>query len=492
MDANVAGAAEATRVLVVDDEPGLRRSLSRVLESRACQVATAENVARAREVMPGFRPDVMLLDVRMPGTSGFDFLVAVKREHPDVEVILMTAHGDVDTAVAAVKAGAYDFLTKPFVSNDAVVLSVEKAATHRRLVARTQDLERALSARDERSPLIGSSPAMQKVQRVIDGVAASSSTVLVLGESGTGKELVARAIHERSPRKQKPFVVVNCGAIPKDLVESELFGHVRGAFSGAGHARMGLFESANGGTLVLDEIGDLPLGSQVKLLRVLQEGEVRRVGADGIHHVDVRVVAATNAPLERAVQEGSFRADLYYRLRVVTVQLPALRDRGDDILTLAQHFVHALSKRTGRSPMPLSARAKRAMVAYAWPGNVRELEHAIERALLLAPGPEIDVADLGEGVSLDPIVQTSVPPPPPATPRGLGGSFVPFLDKPYADAKREAIAAFDEAYVSRVMEAARGNQSEAARLAALDRSNFRRLLRRVEHDRSGAGGAQRD
>ncbi len=280
-------------MLVVDDEQPLRQSIARILTSRGCEVTLAEDGVAALEALESSRPDVVLTDLLMPKMTGLELLAQTKKRWPDLEVVLMTAFADVDTAVAAVKGGAYDFLTKPFPSNDAVALAVAKAAEHHRLLERAQKLEERLLSGERFGELLGTSAKMQDVYRRIEGVSSATSTVLILGESGTGKELVARAIHRHSSRAAKPFVAVNCAAIPKDLVESELFGHVRGAFTGAQGARAGLFETANGGTLFLDEVGDLPLAAQVKLLRTLQEGEVKPVGADETKSVDVRVLAAT-------------------------------------------------------------------------------------------------------------------------------------------------------------------------------------------------------
>ncbi|MGH7283909.1 MAG: sigma-54-dependent transcriptional regulator [Polyangiaceae bacterium] len=470
------GASDPIRVLVVDDEAGLRRSLERVLVSRGFRVEVAEDGEQALAAVAEREPEVVLMDIMMPRMSGLDALTHIKQRAPHIEVVMMTAHADVDTAVAAVKSGAYDFLTKPFASNDAVALSVAKAAEHRRLLERARDLEERLVAHEQFGELIGTSAKMQAVYRMIEGVASATSTVLILGESGTGKELVARAIHRRSPRAEKPFVPVNCAAIPKELVESELFGHVKGAFTGAQAARAGLFDSANGGTIFLDEIADLPLTAQVKLLRTLQEGEVKRVGSDETRIVDVRVLAATNIDLKAKIAEGTFRNDLYYRLNVIPIRIPPLRERDDDVALLAQHALHKLALRMERPPKRLSPRALATIRAYPWPGNVRELEHAIEHAFVLARSEEIVESDL-------PIAATHAPPPPAAHSNVAAALLqadpaAAFADLPYAEAKRRAMLAFDESYVKATMERAQGNVSSAARIAGLDRSNFRRLIKK--------------
>jgi DNA-binding NtrC family response regulator len=503
-------------VVIVDDEPALRRAVARVLETRGMKVASAEDGERGLEYIEQNLPDVALVDIMMPGIGGLELLGRVKEERLPVEVILMTAFADVDSAVAAMRAGAYHFLTKPFHSNDAVAHAVLKAAEHRRLVDRARQLEQVLLSKERFGEIIGASPKMLDMYRLISGVAPTSSTVLILGESGTGKELVARAIHQQSHRAKKPFVAVNCGAIPKELVESELFGHVRGAFTGAQTARTGLFESADGGTILLDEVGDLPLAAQVKLLRVLQEGEIKRVGADETKTVDVRVLAATNVDLMDRIQAGQFRRDLYYRLNVIAVELPPLRERGDDVLLLASHYVQKFARSMDRPAKRLGPDTLRALREYPWPGNVRELEHAIEHAMILTQRDVISPADLPFHRHLAPAFgvqpgreETTLPgvapasalavqaaPPHRSEPgpvvvgalRGAASARNGFLaalsaqadltSHTYPDAKRRLLSLFDEAYTSALLRKTAGNMSEAARLAGLDRSNFRRLIKR--------------
>jgi DNA-binding NtrC family response regulator len=460
-------------VLVVDDDATFRRSLTRLLLARGFTVDTVDSGEAALEYIATRDPDAALVDLQMPGMSGLEVLRKMREVRPDLAVIMMTGFADVNVAVEALRSGAYHFLTKPFASNDAVALTVQKAAEHHRLAERAQDLELRLAAQERFGELIGICPKMLDVYRVIDGVAATTSTVLVLGESGTGKELAARAIHQRSGgRAQKAFVPVNCAAIPKELVESELFGHVRGAFTGANAQRAGLFESANGGTIFLDEIGDLPLSAQVKLLRVLQEGEVKRVGADDTKIVDVRVIAATNVDLPERVASGAFRRDLFYRLNVIPLHLPPLRERGDDILMLAHHFVRKFARRMSRPVKKLSAEAIELLRVYAWPGNVRELEHAIEHAFVLSRGDDLGARDL-------PIAATNAPAgaAPALSHAALGGDV---LDLPFNEAKRRTVATFEESYARALMRRTGGNTAEAARQAGLDRSNFRRLLRKAK------------
>jgi two-component system, NtrC family, response regulator HydG len=484
------------RVLVVDDEPGIRRALQRILSGPGFSVTVAEDGEAGLALVLSGAPDVALVDIRMPKLDGLELLTRVKEKGSQTEVIMMTGHGTVEEAVAAVKLGAYHFLKKPF-ENEVVAITVAQAAEHKRLSMRTRRLEQRLEAQERFGELLGSSPSMMEVYRLIEGVATATSTVLITGESGTGKELVARAIHQTSARAGKAFVPVNCAAIPKDLVESELFGHVRGAFTGAQSARVGLFESAHLGTIFLDEVGDLPLAAQVKLLRTLQEGEVKRVGSDETRIVDVRVLAATNVDLKSCIDQGTFRRDLYYRLNVIGVALPPLRERGDDITLLAYHFIEKYARRLGRNDKPIGRGALAALLQYAWPGNVRELEHAMERAVVLARGPEIDVRDLpseiwpeGTSPSFIPTSRTAsragaADPPttdsPPAAPVEVpapGELPLELTELPFAEAKRLATAQFEEAYLAHVLRRAGGNLSEAARRAGVDRSNFKRILRK--------------
>jgi two-component system response regulator HydG len=478
-------APSGTRVLVVDDEPSLRRTLARVLLARGYDVLTAEDGTAALTLLPTGRVDVMLLDLMMPDMSGMDVLVAAKRDHPEVEVIMMTGFGDVETAVRAVKGGAYDFMSKPFASNDAVVHCIAKAAERKRLMDKTRRLEQRLEHHERFGEMIGSSSAMRQVYRMALGVAPTQTSVLILGESGTGKELVARAIHQHSPRAGRPFVAVNCSAIPEQLVESELFGHLRGAFTGASGTRAGLFEAADKGTLFLDEIADLPQATQVKLLRALQSGEIKPVGSSDSKFVDVRVIAATNADLKRKVTEGAFREDLYYRLNVIAIHVPPLRRRRDDIPLLAYHFLHKYAERNGRAVKRITPEALRLLRERAWEGNVRELENAIEHAVVLARGEVIVPGDLPfvrlpEGSTGFSEYPGPAPPPPP-------GIVLPadLVDLPFAEAKRRAIRAFEEAYVQLMLERTGGNVSEAARQSGVDRSNFRRVIKKGG---SGSGG----
>jgi two-component system, NtrC family, response regulator HydG len=455
------------RVLIVDDEPEMRRTLARLLTSQGMNVLTAASGEEALEVLQREPIDVALVDLQMPGVTGLDLLREIHKQAIDVHVVIMTAHGDVDIAVQAMHAGAYHFLTKPFRSAEEVGLTLRKAVDHRRLRDRNLALERRLQRTEKFGELLGNSRLMHNVYERANGVAATSSSVLILGESGTGKELTARAIHDRSDRAPGEFVAVNCSAIPESLIESELFGHMKGAFTGATSTRRGLFEQADGGTLFLDEIADLPALAQVKVLRALQEGEVRRVGSDETRTVDVRIIAATNVDLRECISQGKFRQDLFYRLSVVQLVLPPLRERVEDIPILAYHFLQkhaeaARSEVTRISPEALSELQRR-----PWPGNVRELENAIQHAIVFCRGPTIVPGDLPQALADEA-----------STARVDGARLSTLVDLPYRAAKARALEEFEQSYLVGVLNRAGGNVSEAARQAGLDRSNFRRSLRR--------------
>src|SRR5438045_3066432 len=386
---------EPATLLLVDDEPANLDSLERIFAREWYRTQRAATGAAALALLRDRPADVVLTDLMMPGMSGQELLRAVRAVAPDAEVVLMTAYGTVEAAVAAMKDGAYDFLTKPL-KRHAVLKSVAQALEKRRLVLENKQLRARLAGVS--SPIVGQSPALRATLDIIRQAAPSSATVLLLGESGTGKELFARALHEHSSRAQQPFVPINCAAIPETILESELFGYERGAFTGAVARKEGRIERAQGGTLFLDEIGELSPAVQVKLLRFLQEGEIERLGGTSTVKVDSRVVAATNRDLSAAVQAGKFREDLYYRLNVIQVVLPPLRERVEDIPLLADHFVARYAAKNGKPIRGLTRAALAALEAYPWPGNVRELEHAIERAVVLSRGAEIEVDDLPESV----------------------------------------------------------------------------------------------
>ncbi len=464
-----AARAHAT-VLVVEDDPAMRDLLVEDLGEGGFRVEAAAGgragVARVRE--GGI--DVVVSDLRMPDLDGFDLLRDLKAAEPSPHVIVITAFGSIDTAIRAVKLGAYDYLTKPF-DPEALVLALDQALSERGLRQEVARLRRELARPYGLDNMVGRSPAMQEVFGLIARLAEATATVLITGESGTGKELVARAIHYNSPRAKRSFVAVNLAAIPETLVESELFGHKRGAFTDARNDRDGLFVEASGGTIFLDEVAEIPPALQAKLLRVLQEREVRPVGATRSEKVDVRVIAATNRDLEARLREGLFREDLYYRLNVVHVELPPLRGRVEDILPLAEHFLARVTARaTGGRPAPRLAHATaKLLLAYPFPGNVRELENLMERAVALCAGDEIGVDDL---------------PPQVRERRGadsLGGAL----------ARGLTLAELEREYIERVLVAEGGNKTRAATRLGLDRKTLYRKLEEYARgvgDGSGGGG----
>jgi two-component system response regulator HydG len=463
------------RVLVVDDEPTLLKALEALLRKKGHDVVALESSIVATQRLAQEEFDVALLDVKMPELSGLELLNAVKHRRPEIEVIMMTGHATVETALAALKAGAYDYLTKPFEDVEVVARGVAKAAERKMLFDRNRELEDRLRRRDGAPEgLVGSSGGMRDVTRMIEAVAYSSATVLVTGESGTGKELVARALHARSPRRAQPFVALNCGALTETLLESELFGHVKGAFTGAQRDQKGLFDAADGGTIFLDEIGDIPPATQVRLLRVLQEGEIKRVGAAESVRVDVRVIAATHRDLTRLVKTGRFREDLFYRLNVINIPLPPLRERIDDVPLLAHHFLRRYAERLGKKVRTLNPDALELLCGYRWPGNVRELENAIERAVVLCRGEAVTAGDLPPAVTgrTAPLVREA-----PAS-----GDDAAWLAQSYAAAKEQALRRFEKGYVEALMKACDNNISAAARKAGMDRSNFKRVLRKYRTD----------
>jgi two-component system response regulator PilR (NtrC family) len=387
------------RILVVDDEPGLRDMLAILFRREGLDVTLAPGFTTARDAVVN-APEpyaVVLTDLLMPDGSGMDLLTLVKQRTARTEVIVMTAHGGVETAIEAMKRGAYDFVTKPFATTELRAL-VHKALEKRAIVAENERL-RAQLGRERGREILGSSEGTRRILDLVQRIANARTTVLITGESGTGKERIARALHEASERHAKPFLVVNCGAIPEALMEAELFGHERGAFTGAVSSRLGIFREADGGTVLLDEIGELPASLQVKLLRVLQERKVRGVGASAEVPIDVRVLAATNRNVEEDVRSGRFRQDLYYRLNVIRIEVPPLRERREDVRPLAEHFLARCAAEMNKDSRAFSPDAFRALEAYAFPGNVRELENIVERAVALATGHTIGLGDLPREVS---------------------------------------------------------------------------------------------
>lgn len=460
-------------VLIVDDEQIIQRACQRALEDSGYRILLADSVQGARDVLSRETVDACLMDVRLPDGDGIEMVPQAKRLSPGVEVIVMTGHGGVEDAVAAVKVGAYDFLTKPFDPVEKISISVSKAVERKKLRDRATRLEREVDAKYGFESIVGSSPAMNRAVDLARDVAYSTSSILIRGESGTGKELVARAIHRASPRKDGSFVVVNCGALPENLIESELFGHVKGSFTGALSDKRGLFEEASGGTIFLDEIGEMPVSAQVRLLRVLQDGEVRPVGSNEARSVDVRVLTATNVDLAVAIRENRFREDLFYRLNVITVDLPPLRARRDDVPVLAIHFLEKYAKKLGKPIEDMTDEVVQVLAAYAWPGNVRELENAIERACVLTKGKRVGAECLPEYL-FQGIGSSGHQPG--------GASAETYTSIPYRAAKDRAVREFDRGYVSALLRATKGNMAEAARVAGLDRSNFRKIVNRAGVD----------
>ncbi len=457
-------------IVVLDDEPLILES-GRELLARKFDVRVFADplVALAHLAEHAGGVDVVLTDVRMPGLDGLSLLEQVRAAHPGVEVIVQTGHGTIATAVRAIQLGAYDFFCKPIEDLDAAVRRIEAAVERRRLRALNARLTQRLEAFREGTDLVGQSRGMQRVRQLIDQIAGTSAIVLIRGESGTGKELVARALHAGGARSGKPFVAVNCAAVAESLIDSELFGHEKGAFTGAATAHKGLFEAADGGVLFLDEIGDVPLATQVRLLRALQEGEIRAVGATKSRKIDVRVIAATNVDLERAMREGRFREDLYYRISTFVVDLPPLRERRGDVPLVAQHLLEKLAKRTGKDVRGFTDAAMSALAAHAWPGNVRELANAVEYAATLCAGPLIEVTDLPSALAVGVSSRAR-----PTSPSITGEHAL----APYVQARTELLDDFERRYLEQLLALSEGNLSEASRRSGIDRSNLRRLLRR--------------
>ena len=383
-------------VLLIDDEEGSRQALMQLMKS-SYNVTGAANGHEARQRLAAERFDIVITDLRLPDCSGIDLLKQIKSYHPSTEVVLITGHASAETAVSAMKEGAFDYITKP-INIEELRIILAKALEKRRLLSENIYLKKQLHEKYGFANIIGNSPAMQNVFRLMQKIIKTDSTILVMGESGTGKEIVAKSIHFNSPRQEKPFVAVHCGAIPETLLESELFGHAKGAFTGAIREKIGKFESANLGTIFLDEIGTMPLHLQIKLLRVLQEQEIERVGSNATVKLDVRVIAATNLSLENEVKNGRFREDLFYRLNVIPLVVPPLRERKEDIVPLARFFLTKYCAEMKRSPMHISRQALEALELYDWPGNVRELENAVERLVVLTETDAVNIADLPDSI----------------------------------------------------------------------------------------------
>jgi two-component system nitrogen regulation response regulator NtrX len=436
-------------VIVVDDEAGIRESLSGILTDEGYQVLTAETGEQALEAMEEHAPDLVLLDVWLPGMDGLSVLEKMKQGPGDLPVIMISGHGNIDTAVKATKSGAYDFLEKPL-SLDRVVLAVGRALEHRSLEQKNRELRETL---ERKCQLVGESPALNDVKDQISMAARSNSRVLIRGESGVGKELVARLLHERSGRAQGPFVEVNCAAIPQELIESELFGHEKGSFTGAFEQKKGKFELADRGTLFLDEIGDMSFQTQAKLLRVLETQQFQRVGGARNIRVDVRVIAATNKDIDAMIREEKFRDDLFFRLNVIPISVPPLRDRLEDIPLLVEHFLGELAVEYRQAPRKITPEALRKLAAYDWPGNIRELKNLIERLVIMTPPDTISP----EGITLR--------------------EEAPSASCFDLHTLREARESFEKDYLLRKLRENDWNISKTAEAIDIERSNLHRKLK---------------
>ncbi len=438
------------RILLAEDDQALSTLLTLELKRRDFEVDAARSGAQALAKLSCDNYDLVLTDLKLGDMDGLKILEASKKAQPDTEVLVITGHGSISVAVAAMKAGAYDFLTKPIEPEELVII-LNKALDHSRLVGEVKRLREEVKGKYSFEGIIYGGPQMHRVLELVKKVAATEATVLIQGESGTGKELIARAIHENSPRRSGSFVAINCGALPEGLLESELFGHVKGSFTGADRNKRGLFEEASGGTLFLDEISETTPALQVKLLRALQEGEVRRVGDNHPIKVSGRLVTATNRDLTLLVKEGKFREDLYYRLKVFPIMIPPLRDRKEDIIPLAEHFLRKARKKTGGKAVRFAPAAGDAIAAYGWPGNVRELEHAIERMLIMASGASIAAEDLPPEIQPD---------------AGAGGP-----------AAAESLEDLEKRHILAAFEACGRNQLTAAKRLGIGRNTLWRKLK---------------
>jgi DNA-binding NtrC family response regulator len=467
------------QILVVDDEAAQREILRTILTSEGYRVETAGNAAEALEKSGRTRFDLVLTDLRMPGIDGLSLVRQLTREDPPTLVILMTAYGSMDSAEQALKQGAFDYLTKPLERDD-LLLTVGRGFERIRVILDNRLLRQQLEARFRVEGIVGSHYRLQEVFDKIHKISNSNSTVLIIGESGTGKELIARAIHRHSPRKDRPFAAISCAAIPETLIESELFGYEKGAFTGAVSRRQGLFEAADKSTLFLDEVGELNANVQAKILRALQEREIRRVGGREDLKVDVRIIAATNKDLEAEVKRGTFREDLYYRLNVVYINLPPLRERSTDIPQLAEYFVARACAEAGRPPMAITTEAMRLLLNYHWPGNVRQLEAVLQRAVLLSGGHEIDYTDLPIEVRFSTLPVHE--PGGAATPGGAHRYQIPPEGINLEEVERE--------FILQAMEQSGWVIAKAAKLLGLSYRTLQYRLEKFQIRRNGGEGAE--
>lgn len=448
---------DTARVLVVDDEPEMCETCRKILARQGHEIWVAENAEAGLQRLRETPIDLAIIDLRLPDIDGLEVLRQAKKINPDMIAIMITAHGTVDTAIEAVREGAFDYLLKPF-SMAELEVTTQRSLNHRRLMQENRELQGQLSSIKTFTGIVASSPQMQKVLDTIRRVATGDANILLRGESGTGKELAARAIHEASRRSHRAFVPIDCAAMPENLLESEMFGYEKGAFTGAVSNKRGLLETAADGTVFMDEIGELPLTMQSKLLRVLQDHQFRRLGGTELLKTDFRLIAATNRNLQEMVKEGTFREDLYYRLNVVTIELPPLRDRDSAIAPLAQHFLRHFVEKTGKE-VRISHAAMMILEKYQWPGNVRELMNVIERAVSLTEFNQITPLDL-----------------PPSMLESVKGEEIRTTEESFQTAKRRAIEEFETQYLSQLLSETCGNVSEAARRSGMKRSAFQRLM----------------
>jgi len=455
-------------ILIVEDEPKMLRLLELNLADAGYATRTASTAENGLKILAGDRIDLVLSDVKLPGMNGLEFLQAVKRANAAIPVVMMTAYGTVESAVEAMKEGASDFVLKPF-SIEEIKLIVRKELDVRRLHEENRQLREALGQRYQFDNIVANSPGMQEVLATVEQVAPSNATVLLGGESGVGKDMIARAIHQHSRRVNGPFIKINCTAIPENLLESELFGYEKGAFTGAVMAKPGKFELADKGTIFLDEIGDMPSSLQVKLLRVLQEREFERLGGTRTIKVDVRVVAATNQDLRAALEQGTFREDLYYRLNVVPISIPPLREHKEDIPYLVDHFIKRFVEGSGKAIEGITPEAMKLLVDFHWPGNVRELENIIERAVVMTTGPKIDVGD----IRLDILAPSANRPGLDPVSMAADGSALPLLPEGLT------LEQYEDKLIHEALQRAGGNKSQAARLLGLSRNALRYRLSKM-------------
>jgi two-component system, NtrC family, nitrogen regulation response regulator NtrX len=470
------------RILIVDDEQGIRAALAQLLEFEGYEVRAVGNATEGIAEYTRWKPQLVFLDVKMAGIDGLEALRRIRELDPAAIVVMISGHATIQTAVEATQLGAYDILEKPL-DTDRILVTLRNALSHLALHEENARLRNTIESRYE---LVGKSFALNAVIDKIEKVAGSPARVLISGENGTGKELVARAIHRRSPRAGKPFVEVNCAAIPSELIESELFGHVKGSFTGAIADRAGKFEQADGGTLFLDEIGDMSLAAQAKVLRVLQDGVVTRIGGVKPIQVDVRALAATNKDLEREIAEGRFREDLFYRLNVVRIHMPPLRERRDDIRLLVNYFLQAFAKEQAHAPKSIAPGVIRALEKYHWPGNVRELENIIRRALVVAKGDAILLGDLPAEITGQ-TAAGSLPVPGAMVGEGAVEDVVRLARQLFAWARRDPklkiIPAVERELVIQALKEASGNQVHAAKLLGITRATLRKRIEKFQIER---------